>query len=258
MCMFIHFKKSKIHYEKYGTFGDIIVILPGWGETKNTFQYIINFFQNDHIIYIIDYPGFGDSPSISVELTVYDYALLVKKILEKERIVEPIVIAHSFGGRICAILQGYYHINFSKIVLMDVAGIKHRKKLLPFFKEKLYKFLKKIVTFFHCHKLKEKLFSFFASSDYQNIPSYMRKTFQNIVLEDLTKYYQLIQADTLILWGECDQDTPLKDAYLLHRIIKNSGLIVYKNSSHFSYLENIEATNLILLEFIRNKNMDDD
>ena len=79
----------------------------------------------------------------------------------------------------------------------------------------------------------------------------MQKTFQNIIHEDLTNNYKKTKTETLILWGEKDQDTPLKDGYLLERIIPNSALIVFKDGSHYSYLDYEYETILILKSFIK-------
>lgn len=252
--MYFKFQKYSIFYKKYGNNSNKMLILPGWGETRETFKYIIDYFKENYEIYILDYPGFGNSPFINKELTIYDYALIVKSFIEKEKIDNPIIIAHSFGGRITAILSGLYKIKINKIVLLDVAGIKRRKTLKQLIKEKIYKLLKfsiNILPFKNKEEKKNKLLNIFASTDYKNIPIAMHKTFKNIINEDLKKYYKNIDEETLIIWGEKDQDTPLKDAYLLNKIINNSGLIIYNNSTHFSYLENIYKTNIIIEKFIK-------
>ena len=84
--------------------------------------------------------------------------------------------------------------------------------------------------------VRKKLFQLFSSNDYYSLPPNMYITFKNIIKEDLTKYYKKINIKTLIIWGEKDIDTPLKDAKKLNKIIKNSKLITYKNENHFSYL----------------------
>lgn len=252
--MYFKFEKYKIFYKKYGTSNNTILILPGWGETRETFKYIIDYFKDKYTIYILDYPGFGNSPFINKELTIYDYALIIKSFIEKLQIINPTIIAHSFGGRITSILSGYYKIKINKIILIDVAGIKRRKSLKVFLKEKIYKLLKlftNILPEAQKIKVREYLLNIFASTDYKNIPLNMHKTFKNIIKEDLKKYYKNIEEETLIIWGEKDIDTPLKDGYLLNKIINNSGLIIYKNKTHFSYLEEIYKTNLIIEKFIK-------
>ena len=79
----------------------------------------------------------------------------------------------------------------------------------------------------------------------------LKKTFQNIIQEDLKKYYKDIPCETLILWGEKDYDTPLKDGYIIHKNLSNSGLIIYPNCGHFCYCEESYQTVQILSSFIK-------
>lgn len=243
----------EMHYEIYGNSKKSLVILPGWGNTKETFTNIINFLKNTYKIYIIDYPFFGDSPIPNRELTIYDYSELIYNFIKKNKINNPVIIAHSFGGRIVSLLISKYKLKVRKLMLIDVAGIK-RFKLKVFLKEKIYKLLKRLTRLLpSCIQLKvrNKLLLKFSSTDYLNVPSVMKKTFQNIIKENLKKHYKNINTETLIIWGEKDLDTPLKDGFLLNKMINNSALIVYKNSKHFSYLDYPYLTNKILENYLK-------
>ena len=79
----------------------------------------------------------------------------------------------------------------------------------------------------------------------------MHNTFKNIINEDLTKYFKNIKEETLLIWGENDQDTPLKDAYKIKKAIENSALIILKNGNHYSYLNYPILVNNIIYEFIK-------
>lgn len=251
----MYYKKGELnlYYEKFGTAKKSILILPGWGETRKTFNPIIEELKENFSIYILDYPGFGNSNPQKETWKMEDYANLIKAFLKENNIYNPIIIAHSFGGRITALLVGKYQVKVDKIILMDVAGIKRRKKLNLFLKEKLYKILKKLTFLLPKIKQEEarqKLLFHFGSTDYKNIPLSLQKTFQNIIKEDLKKYYKKITNETLIIWGEKDSDTPLKDGYYLNRKMKNSALIIYKNAGHFSYLNYLYLTIEIIKKFI--------
>ena len=246
--MYYNYKNIKLYYEKHGKKDKYLIILPGWGNTRPTFYNIINQFKKFYTIYIIDYPGFGNSPIINNNLTIYDYADLIKHFIKDNNIDNPSIIAHSFGGRIASILIGKEKLEVDKLILIDVAGIKHRKSFKLYLKEKIYKFINKITKY----KYKEKLNKIFGSTDYNNLPKCMRNTFKNIINEDLTKYYKSIKISTLIIWGEYDRDTPLKDGKKLNKLIRNSALIIYKKRKHFSYLEEISLTNKILYYMLIN------
>lgn len=256
--MYFRSNKISIYYEKYGTGKEQILILPGWGNTRNTFSNIINNLKNNFTVYIIDYPGFGNSPVLNKELNIYDYAFLINSFIKKLNINNPIIIAHSFGGRITAILEGYYQIKLKKIILIDVAGIKRRKKMKQLLREKIYKILKKctyLLPKIKQEEYRQKLLLHFASTDYKSIPKSMQKTFQNIIKEDLRKYYKNINTETLIIWGENDTDTPLKDGVLIKKLIKNSEIIVYKNSDHFAYLNYPDLTNKIITSYLKEESL---
>lgn len=79
----------------------------------------------------------------------------------------------------------------------------------------------------------------------------MKKTFSNIVNEDLTPLLKQMETETLLIWGEKDKDTPLKDGITMNKLIKNSGLITIKNGTHFIYLNMPHYINTIILEFIK-------
>ena len=81
----------------------------------------------------------------------------------------------------------------------------------------------------------------------------MLTTFKNVINEDLIFYLPSIENETLIIWGEKDKDTPLKDARLIQKKIKNSALIIYPKASHYSYLEYPILTNRIINIFLQNK-----
>lgn len=252
--MYFNDKDVSIYYEKHGVKQKTILILPGWGNTRTTFTNIINFFKDNYTIYIIDYPGFGNSPIPEKELTIYDYANIIRDFLDEMQIKNPIIIAHSFGGRIATLLTGYYKEKIDKIIMIDVASIKPRKSLKALFKQTTYKILKKLTHLLP--KLKQeyyhqKLLKIFASTDYQNLPNKMHKTFKNIVNENLVYYLKNIESETLLLWGKLDKDTPLKDGYKMNNLIKNSALIIFPKGNHFSYLQYPYLTNQIINEFIK-------
>ncbi len=237
---------NKIYYEKYGNHKDIILILPGWGFTRPTFNYLIDNLSKSYTIYILDYPEFGKSILKKQNQTIYDYTKTIRSLIKKEKINNPTIIAHSFGGRITTLLSTKYKVKIKRLILIDIASIKPKKNIIQKLKLYLFKLLKHIY-------MPKWLFNLFASTDYANLPINLRSTFKNIVNEDLTNYLKYINQKTLIIWGQNDTTTPLKDAYIIRKEIKNSELIIYKSASHFSYLDYPYLTLKIIEEFLKEK-----
>lgn len=243
-----------IYYEKYGNGKTNILILPGWGDTRGTFHKMIEILKEFFTVYIIDYPGFGNSSFPNRDLDIYDYANLIKDFITINSIDNPILIGHSFGGRISIILTGLYKINIKKMILIDAAGIKHKKSLKMKIKQFIYKSLKtisKILPKNIKNKYLNKLISIFGSTDFKNLNPNIRKTFIKVINEDLSKYLKYINTSTLLIWGEEDKDTPLNDGKLMNIKIEDSGLIIIPNSGHFPYLEYPYYINKIILEFLK-------
>lgn len=254
--MFFTHEDIKIYYEKYGNKKKAIVILPGWGDTRKTFETMIPFLQEYFTVYILDYPGFGKSPFPNHDLTIYDYAHLVYEWLNELQLEDPILIGHSFGGRIIIALTGYYQYSFSNIILIDSAGIKPKKNLSQKCRIYLYKFLKKIKKILpkkYRERYQKKLLSIFGSTDYQNLPNKMMQTFRNVVNEDLKPYLKNIKSKTLLLWGNLDEDTPVEDSYIMNRLIPNSENIILDGLTHFSYLQRPLLFNQIIYEQLKDE-----
>lgn len=243
-----------MYYEKHGTKGQTILILPGWGETRKTFEYMTKYLEKEFIVYIVDYPGFGNSPFPNRDLTIYDYTNLILDFLTSENIVDPIIIGHSFGGRIAITLDGYFHHKINKMILIGSAGIKPKKTLYQKIKQRLYKFLKKLQQFLP-KKRRKKYLNYlirkFGSTDFQQLNYNKRKTFIQIVNEDLTPYLSKIVSPTLLIWGELDDATPVEDGKKMEKEIADSALIVLKHCHHFCYLEEKELLNRIIDKFIK-------
>lgn len=251
--MYFNTEDVSIYYEKYGNNEKTILILPGWGNTRETFKYIIDYFQNDYTIYIIDYPGFGKSIIPNKDLTIYDYTNIIRDFMKEEKMINPIILAHSFGGRIATLLTGYYKEKIDKLIMIDIASIKPKKTLKQLIKEKLYKALRKLGKILpkkHQNKFNKKLINIFGSKDYKDISENMQQTFKNIVNEDLKEHLKYIKSEALIIWGKLDEATPLKDGLKINSLIENSAIIIYPNASHFSYLEYPYLTNKIIEKFI--------
>ena len=181
-------KDFTIYYKKYGTSNKNILILPGWGDNRKTFNYLISILEKDYSIYILDYPGFGKSSFPNRDLNIHDYSFLINEFIKDKRIINPTIIAHSFGGRIVIdLFKVKENLDIKNLILIDIAGIKPEKSILKRSKEKTYKLLKKIGNILPKNiknRYLEVLIKIFGSNDYSKLNPNLRKTFINIVNYD--------------------------------------------------------------------------
>lgn len=217
--------KVNIAYDIVGS-GGWIIMLHGWGSNKEVFKSLAQTLNCKCLL--IDIPPFGKSDTLHQEWTIPIYADLINKMLDDLDVHNPIIIAHSFGGRI-AIEITYKHQRTRKLILTGSAGVS-QKSFKTKFKIMAHK-LKNILCL-HTHSSQKK-----GSADYQLLVPNMKKTFQNIVNHNQTSQLKFINCPTLIIWGENDNETPITDAKRLNKKIKNSTLLILKSCGHFCFIE---------------------
>jgi pimeloyl-ACP methyl ester carboxylesterase len=79
----------------------------------------------------------------------------------------------------------------------------------------------------------------------------MRAVMSRVVNEDLCRYMPHIKAPTLLIWGEDDTATPLRDAKKMERLIPGSGLVSFPGCGHYSFLDNAGQFAAVLQSFLK-------
>jgi pimeloyl-ACP methyl ester carboxylesterase len=183
---------------------------------------------------------------------VVDYTDLLVKFFNLLNIQNPILMGHSFGGRVSIQYASSYPVK--KMVLIDSAGIKPKHSPQYYVKIYTYKTIKNILRLPLINKYSDEVLKFFksklGSSDYKNVSGVMQKTLVKVVNEDLRNILALIKAPTLLIWGENDQATPVADGKIMEKLIPGAGLVVLKHAGHFSYLDKAEEFKIIVKSFL--------
>ena len=227
-----------INYVQYGT-GKDVVLLHGWGQNIQMMDPLGKLLKNCRIT-ILDLPGFGSSMEPSFAYNISDYASLLHEFLKELKIDNPILIGHSFGGRIAIYYASTYPV--SKLVLFGSPFIKRENDSL---KLKVFKSLKKIKFL---NNLAEVMKNHLGSEDYKNASGVMRQILVNTVNTDLSSNASKITCPTLLIWGNNDEAVPVSEAKKLESLIDDSALIVL-NGTHYCYLENLNHISCILENF---------
>ena len=150
------------------------------------------------------------------------------------------VACHSFGGRVIIMLSAEDNALFDKLIMIDAAGVRPRRTIKYHVKTWAYKLAKKLarIGFIdRVFRMSERQKNA-GSADYRALKTdVMRKTFVNVVNQDLTPLLSGIKNDTLLIWGDKDTATPLEYAKLMEKKMPNAGLAVLEGAGHFSYAE---------------------
>ena len=230
-----------VNYTDAGS-GEAVVLLHGWGQNIQMMEPIGNNLVNKRVV-IIDLPGHGKSEEPKEAWTVYDYASCIHTLLTNLKIDEPILIGHSFGGKISLVYASKY--KTKKVIGLACPFKKQIVKLS--FKTKALKFAKKIPLL---NKLEGFAKKHIGSTDYKNASEMMRKIMVLTVNTDITEDVKKIKCPTLLIWGTNDLQVSIDDAYELEKLIKDCGVVVYDGCTHYAYLERLDQTLRVIKSFI--------
>lgn len=239
--MKIKINDVNVNYIQYGE-GKDILLLHGWGQNIEMMKPIGDNLCNKFRITILDFPGFGESDEPTNAWTIDDYSNMLEVFVKKVGIKKPIIMGHSFGGRVA--IRYSAHNSIEKLVLFGSPCIRIQKEL-PL-SVKILKAIKKLPGL---NQVGEYMKKYIGSRDYKAASPVMRQTLVNVVNADLSMYAKNIEEPTLLIWGEHDDEAPLEEAKLLESIMVDAGLIVLPGT-HYAYLENLPRVISILDNFI--------
>ena len=239
--MFTQINGMKIHYIEQGT-GPDVLLLHGWGASSESFKGIMSSLSDRCHLVAIDFPGCGESDLPKTALNIDDYVDLVLKFCESLGLEAPILIGHSHGCRVIMKLCGTKLMEPKKIVMLGGAGIKPRFNLKKEIKIKTFKAVKGFLGLPFFKKNSEELINKarvrFGSADYSSAPEVMRKTMVNLINQDMTPYIPEIIASTLLVWGENDTATPIREAKIIENGVSGSTkLHIIKDAGHWAMVE---------------------
>ena len=239
MDKFFTYDGTRLHYTDCGE-GQTVLLLHGWGCNTETFKVIRPFLEAHFRVLTVDFAGFGQSDEPKDVWGVDEYTRSIEALAKSEGVEEPILIGHSFGGRVSIVYASRNRVR--KVILVDAAGVKPKRSLNYYRKVYTFKLLKQLLPLLvgktRATEIIERRRAKAGSSDYSQASPMMRAILSKVVNEDLCHLMPAIKAPTLLFWGERDTATPLADAKRMEALIPDAGLVTVAGAGHFSFLEN--------------------
>lgn len=236
-------------YDVLGSGPRPVIVMHGWGCKGSTVQLLAEAAcGSGTTVYNIDIPGFGESTEPTEVWGVERYTAFIEEFVRRLGLKRPSLIGHSFGGRIGIMYSS--HNDVDRLILVDAAGIKPRRSLWYYARVYSFKLAKHILPKSVIDRWRAKA----GSSDYAQASPMMRAILSRTVNEDLTPLLTSIKAPTLLIWGEKDTATPLRDAKLMERRIPDAGLVSYPEAGHYSFLDRPAQTAAVVANFLNVNN----
>lgn len=248
---FITLLDQNIHYTQAGQGPDVIGLV-GWAQPLMMLEATQAHLASRHRVTLLDFPGFGKSEALKTVWDMERYGELLAALVQALDLQSPIIIAHSFGARVAAVYASSHPVK--KLVLTGAAGLRPNVRWHQRLKSLPYRSVRTLLRAFKLTHLEEALKRRSGSADYRALSGVMRESFVKIVTQDLSAYYQRIDAPTLLIWGERDEATPLWMAQALEIMMKDAGLVVFEGDDHYAYHHQIDRFHRILDAFLEDNN----
>jgi len=202
--------------EAYGDGRPQVLALHGWGRRGNDFAPSMAGFD----ALALDLPGFGATPAPKEVLGAEGYAALVAPVLETFD-TPPIVVGHSFGGRIAVCLAAAHPNRVGSLVITGAPLVRLGPGQRPSAAYRMLRFLNKIGLIGDVRM--EEIRRSRGSADYRAATGVMRDILVKVINEGYEPQLKELRNRVVLLWGEDDHEVPVTVAEQALRIIRQAG-----------------------------------
>lgn len=224
-----------------------MLALHGWGRRGRDFSQALAEIPS----LAPDLPGFGASPSPREVIGAEGYADLVIPLLEEFQ-TPPVVVGHSFGGRVATCLAARHPEAVSGMVLSGAPVVRLLAMSKPSVSYRLIRSLHRLglVSADRMEALRQRV----GSTDYRNASGVMRDILVKVVNESYEAQLGRIGCPVALVWGRSDREVPVAVAERALEVLAPSGarggtgeLKVIDGVGHNVPLEDPQALRAVVL-----------
>ena len=253
------FKNTQISYSDTGK-GNAIVLLHGFLENKEMWDYYIPEFAKKNRVIAIDLLGHGNSECLGYVHTMEDHADAVHAVLSELRIRKAIFVGHSMGGYVSLAFAELYPENIKGLVLLNSTASAdseerkiNRDRAVKAVKQSFKNFITLSIGNLFSENNRDRL-----SLEIENVKKEALKTpLQGIVASlegmkirmDREVLLHLTPYPKLMVLGEKDTVLPYEET--IGQLENTKVELVTFPDGHMSYIENQEQLLILLLNFFK-------
>lgn len=220
------FLDGALFAEVYGDGPPAVLALHGWGRRGNDFAAVLDGLSG----IAPDLPGFGASPPPDEVIGADAYADIVAGILDVfDR--PPVLVGHSFGGRVAVCLAAKHPDLVGSLVLTGVPLIRIQIAKRPPMAYRMARWLhdRGLLSDDRLEREKRRR----GSADYRAASGVMRDILVKVVNESYEGQLRRIASPVRLIWGAEDADVPISVAEAAQALIEESSLEVLPGIGHF-------------------------
>jgi pimeloyl-ACP methyl ester carboxylesterase len=224
------FCEGALFAEVYGSGVPDVLALHGWGRRGNDFAASLDGLS----AIAPDLPGFGATPVPADVIGADAYADIVAELLEEfDR--PPVLVGHSFGGRIAVCMAAKYPDRVGPLVLTGVPLIRLETGRRPPVAYRIARWANEsgLISDERMERMKKTR----GSADYRAASGVMRDILVKVVNESYEGQLSRIDQPVTLIWGQNDREVPVSVAETASALLSDSALEVLPAVGHMVPLE---------------------
>jgi pimeloyl-ACP methyl ester carboxylesterase len=210
------FAEGALFAEVIGDGHPRVLALHGWGRRGADYRPSLDGID----ALALDLPGFGASPPPEHAISAAGYAELIAPLLDEFE-TPPVVVGHSFGGRVAVCLASARPDKVGKLVLTGSPLVRLAPALKPSLGYRLLRRLNRL------HLLSDKRMDEIrrnrGSPDYRAATGVMRDVLVRVIGESYEPELRSLRSRVYLLWGSEDREVPVEVAEAVLRTIREGG-----------------------------------
>lgn len=213
------YAEGALFAEVFGEAAPRVLALHGWGRRGRDFAPALEGLP----AIAPDLPGFGATPPPDEAIGAHDYAEIVARLLPEFE-EPPVVVGHSFGGRVGVCLAASQPERIGPLLLTGVPLLRRA----PWAKPPLtYRFIRALHRWgFISDERLETEKRQRGSADYRAATGVMRDILVKTVNEGYEEELRSLRSPVTLLWGENDREVPPGTAIAARGIMERAGVEV--------------------------------
>ncbi|MDQ6597242.1 alpha/beta hydrolase [Bacillus salipaludis] len=257
---FVQVEDLTIHYEIEGN-GKPLIILHGMGNNSQSWKKQLKGLSEQYTVIAWDAPGYGLSSDPKVEFKEFkEFADVLKGFIEKLGLKSVILLGHSMGSAIALDFCYRFPDLVDALIISDAtrgsAALTKEEN-----ESKLKNRLKNIETLTPEEIAKLRVKSLLSPEPSPEVLKEVERIYSQIrpmgfrsVAYSLYHLNNMdilscIHVPTLVICGELDKVTPVKESQVFHEKLQDSKFVIIPGTGHLCYQEAPETFNTIVLDF---------